>query len=198
MAFDLYDDPALAGADGYIQRPDGNKLRDSDIPFDKVKYLGSPLANEVLKEASDPGVDTIKIKIGHVIAEWSASQAVATNDQRRSATHNGYVYQAQGPGATGLVEPTWPTTLGATISDGTVTWQCLRRTAEPEHIALASSQSGLDSATPGATLDLGVTQVDGGAGNAVEVHARVLSLPALLNIDADLYIGNDDWLTEAA
>ena len=39
---------------------------------------------------------------------------------------NGFAYQ--GAGTTGSSPPVWPTTLGATVSDGSVTWTCVAAT----------------------------------------------------------------------
>lgn len=35
---------------------------------------------------------------------------------------NGHAYQANGSGVAGTSEPTWPTTAGGTVTDGTITW----------------------------------------------------------------------------
>jgi len=37
---------------------------------------------------------------------------------------NNYCYECTTGGTTGAAEPTWPTTIGGTVVDGTVTWTC--------------------------------------------------------------------------
>lgn len=37
---------------------------------------------------------------------------------------NGYQYRASSTGRAGTVQPTWPTTPGATVADGFITWTC--------------------------------------------------------------------------
>lgn len=37
---------------------------------------------------------------------------------------NGFYYKCTTPGTTAAGQPTWPTTIGATVADGTVTWTC--------------------------------------------------------------------------
>jgi phage gp36-like protein len=53
--------------------------------------------------------------------------AYVSGDQYTCAyTGNGYIYAAQVPGGiTGTIQPTWPTQVGATVVDGTVTWLCI-------------------------------------------------------------------------
>lgn len=55
---------------------------------------------------------------------WKASTAYLEGDQRVPATPNGYYYQVTAAGTSAASAPTWPTTIGNTVSDGTVTWRC--------------------------------------------------------------------------
>lgn len=43
------------------------------------------------------------------------------------STSNGYCYEATTGGDTSGTEPTWPTTIGDTVTDGTVVWTCKDR-----------------------------------------------------------------------
>lgn len=54
---------------------------------------------------------------------WNPITSIALNEYVRPFTApNGRRYYASTAGTTGSSEPTWPTTAGATVSDGTVVW----------------------------------------------------------------------------
>lgn len=57
-------------------------------------------------------------------AAWVASTAYALNDAARPTVRNGFVYQVTTAGTSAASEPTWPTTAGNTVTDGTVVWTC--------------------------------------------------------------------------
>lgn len=46
---------------------------------------------------------------------------------------NDYYYEATTEGWTSGTEPTWPTTLGDTVTDGEVTWECVAETSDADN-----------------------------------------------------------------
>lgn len=58
-------------------------------------------------------------------ATWAANTAYVLLNFRIPTTANGYVYECTTAGTShAATEPTWPTTVGNTVADGTVTWTC--------------------------------------------------------------------------
>jgi hypothetical protein len=53
---------------------------------------------------------------------WTASTAYPLGAIVRPTTGNGRTYRATTAGTTAATQPTWPTTAGGTVTDGTVTW----------------------------------------------------------------------------
>lgn len=53
---------------------------------------------------------------------WTASAPRSLGALTRPTTANGRTYRCTTAGTTGATEPTWPTTYGATVADGTVVW----------------------------------------------------------------------------
>ncbi|MDZ7831621.1 MAG: hypothetical protein U5L07_07700 [Desulfobacterales bacterium] len=63
------------------------------------------------------------------VNKWSAETAYSLGDECiPDASQTGYTYRVTSAGTTGATEPTWPTTLGNTVVDGAVTWECVRTT----------------------------------------------------------------------
>lgn len=60
---------------------------------------------------------------------WTASTAYSVDDVAEPVTRNGYRYRVTVAGTSGSTQPTWPTTIGNTVTDGTVTWKCVSKTA---------------------------------------------------------------------
>lgn len=58
---------------------------------------------------------------------WASTTAVALNAYKVPTTANTYYYKATVAGTTGSTEPTWPTTVGGTVTDGSVTWTCVAK-----------------------------------------------------------------------
>lgn len=55
---------------------------------------------------------------------WLASTAYALGEAVRPTTRNGFAYECTTAGTSGGSEPTWPTTPGNTVNDGTAVWTC--------------------------------------------------------------------------
>lgn len=71
-------------------------------------------------------------------AVWTAATAWSVKRTATPAIRNGYAYRVTTAGTSGASEPVWPTTIGATVSDGTVTWTCLEAAAwDPSYDRMA-------------------------------------------------------------
>lgn len=67
---------------------------------------------------------TVSAKLAVGAATWAATTAKAAGAVVVPTVANTYWYQASAStGSTGGTEPTWPTTVGATVTDGAVTWR---------------------------------------------------------------------------
>lgn len=56
--------------------------------------------------------------------QWAGSTPTEAGDRRVPTTIGSYWYVAVTSGTTGTSEPTWPTTIGNTVTDGSITWRC--------------------------------------------------------------------------
>lgn len=55
--------------------------------------------------------------------KWKASTSYGVGAEVQPLTFNGHKYTVTVAGTTGSTQPTWPTTAGATVVDGSVTWK---------------------------------------------------------------------------
>jgi hypothetical protein len=64
---------------------------------------------------------------GSSISNWTAGDTIGAEGTSlpTTANQNGYWYQSTAGGVTGSTEPVWPTTVGNTVVDNTVTWICI-------------------------------------------------------------------------
>jgi hypothetical protein len=61
------------------------------------------------------------------VNKWAATTAYVLNtDVIPNAAQTGYTYRITTAGTSAAGEPVWPTTIGATVADGTATWTCVR------------------------------------------------------------------------
>ncbi|MCK5603133.1 hypothetical protein KAR91_14715 [Candidatus Pacearchaeota archaeon] len=65
----------------------------------------------------------------HSLSEtaWQATTAYSLLDFVSAVPENGCQYECTTAGTTGASEPTWPTTMGGTVADGSVVWTCQKR-----------------------------------------------------------------------
>lgn len=60
---------------------------------------------------------------GWLANRWLSGYAYSAGVKVRPAKSTGYQYTSTA-GVTGSSEPKWPTTVGSTVSDGSITWTC--------------------------------------------------------------------------
>ncbi len=137
-------------------------------PIDRSLYIAPNVAGKRYQAASNPGVDQIVLSIKNNTPLRANSTAYAVNDVVRFG--NGYRYICTVAGTSAASPPSPSTTIGATFTDGTVTWQVQRKVHEASECKLATTSGGLAGATAGASLNLG-TQID--SGSSVNVWVRL-------------------------
>lgn len=91
--------------------------------------------------AASVTLEATGITIAFASATYVSGDVYTTN-----YTGNGLIYAAQVPGGTtGGTQPTWPTQVGATVLDGTVTWLCIGpNNAISIAIMAASEEANMD------------------------------------------------------
>ncbi len=91
---------------------------------------GESLAIEYYYKNPQPGTHTLTFH--HVAsATWGAETLFSEGAYCEPTSLNGFYYEATTGGTTGETEPTFPTTPGSTVSDGSVVWTCRQGTGVP-------------------------------------------------------------------
>lgn len=174
----------------------------SDNPQDFVLYFGSPTADRTLEAVSNPGVDNITLTPTDTLPSWVANTAYTLGQSVEPTVQNGLRYEVTTAGTShASTQPTWPTTpVGATVSDGTVTWTLRGASHQPTEIKLALTSGGLSSAVAGDPLILGTT-LQSGVANAIEINIRVTNAVTVVSNNSGtpeiaLYINSVQELSE--
>lgn len=80
---------------------------------------------------------------------WTASKAYTVGESVNPAVANSYVYVCQTAGTSGATAPTWPTTEGATVTDGSAVWTTVKINHTPsakEIMGVANDGTPVNSA----------------------------------------------------
>ncbi len=115
--------------EGYLEYSENNPLDDTD---DVLQFtISMPLTSPTTNAPSPPlfGTATFLPK-----QSWQSGATYATGTYviPQSGAQTGYIYCATTGGAAAATPPTWPTAIGGTVIDGTVTWTCEDSTLQPD------------------------------------------------------------------
>lgn len=77
----------------------------------QAEYVGLPLFRVPNVQECPPTASPWRVSYTHVVGNVVSPYPL-----------NGYVYACTVAGTTAATQPTWPTTIGATVADNTVTW----------------------------------------------------------------------------
>lgn len=115
----------------------------------------------------DPVVD---MKNGTSAASRANTTAYALNAYIVPASSNGYYYKVTTAGTSGGSVPTYPTTIGATVTDGTAVYTCMGKITLVKDTDYTVTAAGLVISSAASITDGEVGQIDytKKAGNAVE------------------------------
>lgn len=90
------------------------------VARDRYYQLGGSTANP----SGVREVNTITV-VGKTAADWVANTAYAVGDRVKSTTSPTHIFVCTVAGTSHTsTQPTWPTTIDATVVDSTVTWRC--------------------------------------------------------------------------
>ncbi|WP_304335321.1 hypothetical protein [Conchiformibius steedae] len=137
---------------------------------DWLLYFGSTSNKVKLQTAANSGIDAVTLRPVSRLAVRQNATAYQVGDVVEPDGGNGWFYVCRAAGTSAESPPVWLAQAGARVADGAVVWSCVGQRLQPQHIRLALSKAGLDSAAAGAPLPLGNT-LDGGT--ALAIHVRL-------------------------
>jgi len=116
--------PLLSGAPHYlIVAPYQQRVITTNVQRSPMQIVGPlPYAEFFMRvgEKNTFGIDWAN----WLSNRWIQGELVASGFTIRPSTPNGYQYICTTAGESGAVEPTWPTIIGATVTEGSVIWTC--------------------------------------------------------------------------
>lgn len=124
----------------------------------------------------------VESKDGKTAAVWAASTAIATGAYRVPTVANTYYYKATTGGTSGSSQPTWPTTVGGTVTDGGVTWTNMGKIVKVAGTDYVLSRSGIlmtaaaGCCEPGRPLLVDYTKLAGSVIEAITAAGTIWKL----------------------
>ena len=143
----------------------------SDNPQSFSLYFGSNAVGRTLQTQTSPGTNQITLTPANIATLWSGTTAYTLGNLIQPGTPNGWVYKCTQAGTSSGSTPTFPTSIGSTVTDGGVIWTNYMpyHPATEIQVSLSAPATG---ATPGASINLGTTLTSGAAG-AIHVYIAI-------------------------
>ena len=110
---------------------------------------------------------------------WAATTSYNRNEYIVPNPTNGYYYQANDSGLSGLSQPMFPTIVGQTVSDGGVIWSCQGTIIANNGLALAHS-----ILTQAGTATSDITSIATNLANVFNNESQILSLARIIGSDS--------------
>ena len=117
-------------------------------------------------EKTETEVIRLKVRLARLLEYvWQPGEDYATNDYIRPESPNGFSYRATTTGQSASRIPRFPKTLGATVIDGSVTWEASAidgSSADGVSSVNIIADTGITTGTPTTTGSLVTFSVSGG------------------------------------
>lgn len=137
-------------------------------------------------EGSKPAISTVVISVQDIIPSLT---------HVKPTTPNGWQFEASGTGSTGASEPTWPTTEGATVVDGGITWTARRAATRTGDVVSAASRKTfvVDGILGDLTANTGGTSSGGFFAKGKITFSGGLNNGFTRDIDTFTFVSGDDY-----
>ena len=121
-----------APQDGYTDDPwEVGRWGSDDLrPYD-IDVNGNGTIDEDERNEDDKLIVTVFTQTGQISVHplsqptaWQPSTAYGDDDRVFSVPPNGWLYRCNSAGTSGTAQASWPTTIGNTCTDNSVTWEC--------------------------------------------------------------------------